>query len=302
MEGCHSVGLCLLCFDILPEMDMVPGLMILSGVAIMPALLKLVFTSETDIRGTKENKRKKLCILIMDLIALIIQCAYIPLVLITNNFFEDGDHDLNILISVEYVLAIFLISFSWWENFVDDSFIYILRWKNRWQKFILPIKFDLQEARPIISIFMSVWKIGLTCIMCWVLGRDEDVNIAAYFQESFDKFKTQPLAENVSILTITLATFFGYCIGYTACKLKLQQFSYDIPLILSTPLAVLIVALDCDHYFLEMFTNEVLQYGCTNTSVTWWHYLTGFVAWLSLYWIARYLFFPKTNRLAETER
>ena len=303
MEGFHSVGLCLLCFDILPELDMGRGLMILSGVGIMPAILKPVFASDAKIHGRKANSyTKKLCILLMDLIALIIQCGYIPLVLITEHFYEHSEQDSNVARIVEYALAIFLISFSWWENFVDNRFVGRLSQNNGWHKFILSIKFDLQESRPIISTFMSLWKIGLTCLMCWVLGRDEDVDMATYFVEAFDKFKTQPFAENASILTLTLAAFVGHYVGNTSCKLKLQRFSFDIPLILSAPLAVLIVSLDCDYYILEIFTDEVLQYGCTDPTDNWWHYLAGLAAWLSLYWIGRHLWSPNIERLAKTER
>ena len=303
MEGFHSVGLCLLCFDILPELDMGRGLMILSGVAIMPSILKPVFASDAKVKGIKRSTWiKTTCVLCMDLLALIVQCGYIPLVLITDHFYDHSNQDSNTLRIVEYACAIVLISFSWWENFIDNRFIGRIRGSNCWQQFIFSVKFDLQESRPVVSVFMSLWKIGVTCLMCWVLGRDEDVDMAAYFLQAFDKLKTQPFAENASILTLTLAAFVGHYVGYTACKLRLQRFSYDIPLILSAPLAVLIVSLDCHHYILEIFTDEELKYGCTDATTNWWHYLVGLAAWLSLYWIGRHIFFPNIERLAKTER
>ena len=306
MEGFHSVGLCLLCFDILPEMDMARGLMILSGVAIMPALLRPVFSSEAKMKNVRNDSyTKSICIFLMDLIALVVQCGYIPLVLITDHFFEHSDQDASTERIVEYACALCLISFSWWENFVDNRFVGKLTQRNCWYKFIMSVKFDLQESRPVTSVFISLWKIGVTCLMCWVLGRDEDVDMSEYFLRAFDKLGDQPFAENSSILTLTLAAFVGHYVGYTACKLRLQRFSYDIPLALSTPLAVLVVTMQCKYdNILTVFTDEKLEYGCTgiNPESDWWHFLVGLATLLSLYWIGRHIFFPNIERLAKTER
>ena len=316
MEGCHSVGLSFLCFVILPQLDMGRGIVILGGVAIIPAILKPVFASDAKIYGTKANScSKRFCIMCMDLIAIVIQCGYIPLVIITDHFKDHSELDYKPEEIIKYTFTIFLISFSWWENYIDNRCFGSLQQNNFWHKFIMSIKFDLQESRPIISTFMSLWKIGWTCLMCWLLdyirpddenriGQDKDPRdyMTYHFSAAFDKFSTQPLAENSSILTLTLAAFVGHYVGYTACKLKLQRFSYDIPLFLSTPLAVVIVTLDCDHRILEIFTDEILVYGCPDTMDNWWHYLTAGVVWLSLYWIGRHIFFPNIERLAKTER
>ena len=285
---------------------MARGLMILSGVAIMPALLKPIFSSEAKASNVeKVSYGKRICIFMMDLIALIIQCGYIPLVLITEHFDDQSDQDSRTERIVEYVLAIVLLSFSWWENFVDNRFFGEITPKNFWYKSVMSVKFDLQESRPIVSVFMSLWKIGLTCLMCWLLGNDEGADMDEYFSRAFDKLANQPFAENSSILTLTLAAFVGHYVGYTACKLRLQRFSYDVPLVLSTPLAVLIVSLHCEFgNVLTVFTDEKLEYGCNDLDIRseWWHYLAGVAALLSLYWIGRHIFFPNIERLAKTER
>ena len=285
---------------------MARGIMIISGVAIMPALLRPIFSSEAKIKQAQKNTyTTRICIFLMDLIALVIQCGYIPLVLITDHFNDQSEQDSSTERIVEYACAIFLISFSWWENFVDNRFVGKLTQKNCWYKFIMSVKFDLQESRPIVSVFMSLWKIGLTCLMCWVLGRDESADMSEYFIRAFEKLGNQPFAENSSILTLTLAAFVGHYVGYTACKLRLQKFSYNIPLVLSTPLAVLVVSLQCKYgNVLTVFTDEKLEYGCTDIDLEsdWWHYLAGLAALLSLYWVGRHIFFPNIERLARTER
>ena len=271
----------------------------------MPAILRRFFASEAKLRSTQKSTKKRICIFSVDLIALFIQCGYIPLVLMTGHFNEQSEQISSKERIVEYACAIVLISFSWWENFADNRLFCTLTAKNHWYKFIMSIKFDLQESRPIVSVFMSLWKIGLTCLMCWALGSDEDADMLEYFNMAFDQLSNQPFAKQSAIVTLTLTAFVGHYVGYTACKLRLQSISYNIPLVLSTPLAVLIVSLHCQYgNILTVFTEEQLEHGCTDLDLEldWWHYLAGLAVLWSLYWIGRHIFFPNIERLAKTER
>ena len=246
-----------------------------------------------------------------------IQCGYIPLIVLDQYFQEESRLDNDVVEIVLVVIALIFISVSWWENFVDDNFCGRTSQRNGWHQFILRVKFDLQESRPVASFFMSMWKIALTILFSWTfkdflfINKDEDVkNIDGItMTQIYDYWSQQSLKDNSSILILTLTSFVGYYVAYTACKLKLQKFSFNIPLLLSVPVSVILVSLNCtvdDLDLFKPFTNEkdACRYmeGEEIHQNKWYHFVCGAAAWISLYGIARHIFFPKIERLAKAER
>ena len=64
-EACHTLGLCLFVFKVLPQFDIVRALLIMNAACIVPALMKLLLT---------KNKRGPLSY-VADVIALAMQCS-----------------------------------------------------------------------------------------------------------------------------------------------------------------------------------------------------------------------------------
>ncbi|KAL4229437.1 chitin synthase I [Mactra antiquata] len=311
-EMLHSIGLCLLCFMVLPEMDIILGLFVINGVAIIPSVIFPVCGSAVKLSGqTKATMGHRIIVHALNILVLLLQFGYIPVILLTEYFSEVSLVDKSDAYTIFFVLSMVFMSFSWWENFVDDRFCGNTSPRSCWKQTVLKLKFDLQESRPVISTLTSLIKIGVTILMSYltkgfleVNTEDDEKYIAGIsMSDVFSKLGDMDLTENTSILVLTLCTFVGHYVGYTACKLKLQRFSFNIPLLLSTPVAVIILVLECsDIDILGVFTDEYRECSISSISSIWIQYLYGILVWISLYWLCRHIFYPNIERLAKTER
>jgi hypothetical protein len=274
--------------------------------------------SDVNEENNEKNNRKQKCkrtvVFTLNIVIILLQFGYIPFILRLDHAVPTSDLNHKTYDIVLFVVAMFFISFSWWENFTDDRFCGPMS-DSGWKTFILKTKFDLQESRPVITACTSFVKIGLIFLFSWLIkiyhpnnaeGRNAKNIVRVTFKEAFGYFTTLPFSDKSSILTLILSAFVGYYVGYTACKLKLQRFSFNIPLILSTPLAVVVTSLDCTkggNSVLFPFTTEDRE--CNEKperKLIWLQYVYGFAVWLSLYWLCRHIFYPNIERLAKTER
>lgn len=312
MESLHTFGLCQLTFRILPNMGMHRGILLLSAVAILPSILRLMCTSEPDTNKTDKclaGKKGKVIGFILDLLSFFVQISTIPIVVITKFMLieERPPIQVDAAAIVEPVLALFFVSFSWWENFVDDKFCGQLNENKFWHKFIFSIKFDLQMSRPVINFITSAWKIGLSFLLAWAYSGDISFDITG----AFEYMDSVPIANNASLIAFTISAFVAYYIGYISCKLHLQIVSFSLPLFLSTPLAVAAVQLHCEYGYLTVLTSELpgvdgcvdLQGGEDQEIISPWYHLVAAILWyISLYWLTRHIWYPSQERLAKVER
>lgn len=144
VEACHTLGLSLLVFRILPSMDNVSGLFILNGVCIVPSILN-IFSSH---RG--HNQTIKTLILVTDIASVFMQLCgfFIPVILSTNAQTSSR-------LQWQLPLALFLISIGYWEGFVETRVIskhHLFKW------FQTGIK-ALKKTRPKIYVTASLLKI-----------------------------------------------------------------------------------------------------------------------------------------------
>jgi hypothetical protein len=315
----HSIGLCTLAFIILPELDMVRGILLLSGVALVPSVLLPICASDQKSSGENAEQSTifKFSVSALNILTSVVQFAYIPAVLVLDHFADDSRIDKETNNIVYFILSMFFVSCVYWENFVDDRFCGNTNLRVCWTRFILKAKFELQEARPIISTCTSFIKIGITLLLSWIIKAyyveniDDDDNHKRIekvtISEAFDKLSKGDLKRSGAIITLVLSAFIGHYVGYTACKLKLQRFSFCIPLMLSTPLAVAIAAVECSMGgVLSPFTSE--KGHCRKEIETLnvlLHYICGTAVWISLFWLCRHIFHPdieSIERLPKTER
>ncbi|XP_052242460.1 chitin synthase chs-1-like [Dreissena polymorpha] len=314
METIHSLGLCALVFIILPDMDIVRGLWLLNGVAILPSILYPITASE--LRTNKGGCLGRIGVFSLSVFAAVVQVAFIPLVILFDNFVAGSTMDSKAQTIVIFIIAMLFVSFSWWENFSDDRFCGRTNDNSIIKTKYLKLKFNLQESRPVISFFTSLWKIGITCLLTWLTKQykpfSDSMNSEHHgidgvsMADAFRKLGDMPLKDNAAVLTLTLTTFVGFYVAYTTCKLKIQKFSFSFPLIISTPLTVVIASVDCRPSFnlLIPFTNELQNVCEQHDEVNEWVgvYIAGVVVLASLYWLCRHIFSPNIERLARTER
>ncbi|KAK3106192.1 hypothetical protein FSP39_014652 [Pinctada imbricata] len=305
IECLHSIGLSLLVFRVLPKLDYIHGLMILSATCLLPSILKPICSQDSGGSKTCSSKLWRVCIFILDLIAIFIQISAVPVTILADHTkYSLADHEGKIsnladLEIAELVGALVLVSFSWWENFVDDRLCGRKGHTNSVQQGMLQIKFDLQESRSYIFMFVGFVKIVATCVTAWLLQFNEG-HLSIDFSDIFDAMGKKGLeGDNLYLMLLALCSYLGYYIAYTACKLKMQAISFCLPLILSTPVAVLVMANDCEEFFSN--TNDIVG-ECHDLKIEWYHYLIG-LGWLvSVYWIGRYIWAGKQERLAKVER
>ncbi|XP_039764506.1 chitin synthase chs-2 [Pararge aegeria] len=321
-ESLHTIGMGLLFFKILPELDVVKGAMITNCLCIVPAILGLLSRSSRD--------SKRFMKVIVDMAAIVAQVTgFIVWPLLENK-------------PVIWLIPIsaLCISLGWWENYVSrQSPIGII-------KSLARIKDELNYTRYFTYRFMSVWKIilFLLCILMsiWMDGDDpamffqlfnpgfgphnivvEEVQItlggtlipdlanATLTGDSVEVAAVHKSAFYVLLIQV-FAAYFCYIFGKFACKILIQGFSYAFPINLVIPLVVNFLIAACglrngdncifhgtipDYLFFE--SPPVFSLGDFITRQMAWIWLL----WLlSQTWITIHIWTPKAERLASTEK
>ena len=290
LEGAHGVGVALLVFKVLPVLDAIGGILLLSATCIVPGFLKLTSVGKIY---TTSSKPLRVLKFIVDMVACVFQLSAIPLVVLLGYFPSNHFTGENIaIVSVTMVLC----SLSWWENYLDNK---ISTKDVHTSSIMLSIKFDLQESRQVLFMLSSIIKVGVVVLTAYYLQPDA---LSFDLGEAVDTLQDQSghITLNTSILVLTLTAAVGYYASYTACKLQMQVLSFTVPHLLATPLAVAVLYMDCREEFLNTVSQED-RLCKIDYSDNWWHLLMGVGWWVSLYWIARHVWFPTQKRLAKIE-
>ena len=321
IEILHSIGLCLLVFHLLPDLGAIQGIGLLSAAVIFPSFVKPFFSNDNESKSSKLTKGKMLCV-VLDILAFFVQLSAIPTLIIQNiphikdNNTNPGNYSINdttdmgvksdyvvetSLESVKIVGAMLLCSLSWWENFIGDKACGSKHGPIK-QTF-LKLKFDLQESRPYISLFVSFFKIGTSFVFAYLLMHDSlsfDVSKHIGSIGNFRDVKSFSL-----FLLLILSGYLGYYVAYTVCKLQMQKLSFSIPCLISTPLAMGVLSLECysENKYLWVVSKHTLSTSCENDlEAPWFSFPLAALWFLSFYWLGRHIWFPTQERLAKVER
>ncbi|CAB3373394.1 Hypothetical predicted protein [Cloeon dipterum] len=322
-ETCHTVGLALLMFAVLPDLDVVKGAMLTNCMCIVPGIFGMLS------RNNKESKR--FAKVIVDMLAIAAQITGLvvwPLV--------EGEKKPGVWL---IPASAFLTSVGWWENYVSQ------RSPLAFVKALGRVKERMEKTRYFTYIFMSVWK-GVTffCSMLLVLHmRGQSVpNFLAMFNTGFSEHKITinevrpsststlsdlanaiPTGETTEIdaayntafyvlLIQICAAYICYIFGKFACKIMIQGFSYAFPVNLTIPVTISLLIAACglrngDPCF---FHNSIPDYLFFDSPPVYFlnDFITGEHAWvwllwlLSQTWITLHIWTPKCERLAATEK
>ncbi|GBM44934.1 Chitin synthase chs-2 [Araneus ventricosus] len=277
VESVHIVGLVIMVFVVFPQINVLVALTLTNAVCIVPSFLN-VCASWSSRNTTQAWGNNILCLFVMiSQISILVWVTYEKVS--TDNFHTE----------IYYAtLAAVLISFLWWENFVDiDS-------PNGLQN----LKKDIEKSRSFIYIFISLWKIVLiyiSVLVCLSLPPNGD-DVKAFlksFPKSFerhnltlswpdingeipDTFKppenamllndhTEPYLPLIIAGIHMMASFLCYSCGKFVCKICIQGFSYALPVLLTVPLTMSFLVKACDH---ECEYKRMV----TSTELTDWRY------------------------------
>ena len=165
IETLHTIGLCLLVFIVLPSLDnAVQMLMFLLGVALIPSWLKIFVRPD--------NEERLVLHIILDILALLVQLSVLIVWPLVISLSPDSEGKYSPLLSWSIPTSLFLISFRWWENFVDgDS-----RFPDRIREQLTILSGKLNRSRTKVQLVLSLWKIVLSLVMmilCFALQVDD---------------------------------------------------------------------------------------------------------------------------------
>lgn len=147
-EAAHTFGLCLFVYRVLPQFDGVRATLLMCTSCTIPAIFKLLLT---------KGDRGPLSVII-DILAVLMQCSMF--FLITHYLTRDRGSLIEVVDIVHVVASVSLISFRYWENFVDRDIGAIP---------VQSFKMSLRLGRCKTYIFASLWKIGLTLAFAYIL-------------------------------------------------------------------------------------------------------------------------------------
>lgn len=168
-ETIQTIGLALLIFYVLPDLDVVKGAMLTNCLSFVPGVLGLLS------RNNKENQR--FIKVIFDLIAVACQATGFvvwPIV-------ENKPHLWLIPISI------FMISIGWWENYISKHS------PIPFVKSLGKLKANLDESRYFIYMFVSVWKCICFFIAMLIIFIIKEGEISFLFSNFSDGFSTHPI-------------------------------------------------------------------------------------------------------------
>nr|AHX26699.1 chitin synthase [Leptochiton asellus] len=230
VEGLHSLGVSLIVFRILPRVDMVRGLMILTTVAIFPAFMKtLIKMKEFSTTGGV----KRFSLVVLNAFAFLIQLGAIPVLMIlrflvtipekhialekagrsnivnrTESNILHRDASTTVLdfrsIAWEIPVALVCVSLAYWENFADSDLLVcgLKISMNKWKK-------NLHACREKVYMFVSLWKIIWTLTFAYLLldnffltlfVYDDDRNVTTKTGDTKELFRGKRQADNATFV------------------------------------------------------------------------------------------------------
>lgn len=321
-ETAHTVGIALLVFYILPDLDVVKGAMLTNCLCFVPGILGLLS------RSNKESQR--FFKVIIDLVAIAAQATGF----VVWPIIENKPHLWVIPVSI------LLISVGWWENYASKHspipFI----------KYLGKMKAEFTSTRYFSYMFISVWKCicFLLSIMFILLIKEGEFGF--FFSNFNDAFGIHPITiqeikpvlggtslpdisdliptgEDTTIpstewtpqyilLINILGSYLCYIFGKFSCKIMIQGFSFAFPINLTIPVCISLLITACglrngDPCF---FHEDIPSYLFFESPPV--YFLNDFIshqhAWvwllwlLSQTWITLHIWTPKCERLATTEK
>ncbi len=204
-------------------------------------------------------------------------------------------------------LTLLVLSFVWWENFVDVSHDAGCERRTRYP--LTRWKIELHELRQKATILSSACNLGIILGFPYLVFDHFSYDI--YVKNYMRKTTATYLMEFAPATAQVLGSAVGYYLGSLACKLSMQRLSFSVPLLLSTPVTATLVLLQCRYYhYLPDFLPGVYVWHCPEqfhslaevTFQSTWQFGVCLLWWISQFIVAGYIWWPKQNPMDSTEK
>ncbi|CAD5118528.1 DgyrCDS7220 [Dimorphilus gyrociliatus] len=174
--------------------------------------------------------------------------------------------------SWEIPVGLTCCTIQFWLNFVDS------------ESKILPIKQSAEEMKTNTAPFSALFK-GITVLL-----------FPFAFYSDF-RFSTVSISNYPLFIQIG-SSLVAYYLAVISCRLTMQKFAFSLALTLSTPLALLVVWLDCRQGILEIFRSDIL----CKEEIDWWDYLLYGLSWIVFLMVNCHIWFPSQLRMQKSEQ
>ena len=274
MEVLHVTGLAILSFVVLPNLDSANGLVLSTGLGLVPAVVLVLSKFRLD----EDQKQRVLwSTLPLDLIALVVQVSAVVLYPILN--YTPGlttsllpDHPYPWAVTAGLLLA----SCGWWETFTEENSSTSIG-QRLWR--VKERMIAHRGSRFIVYSVVIPFKIGvflgLMVYLTWVTGAVESPSdLVDYFTRSFSEhdyrivelqsqtipgggYSEAVMADSIFVrpdatkhaLWVLLINIFTSLIAYSAskfaAKVRIQSIGFSLPLTCVTPLSLVMVLSLC---------------------------------------------------------
>ncbi|EDV97910.1 chitin synthase chs-2 [Drosophila grimshawi] len=324
-ELLHVVGLALLTFTVLPQLDMTRGAMLGCCVCFVPALLNLL-------TGTRLHWKSG---------DIVVYGASIVAALSLGSVFliwpaMSTQLELQLL-----AIPLILVSFRWWENFANKhaAIAYIIRTirctRSRYHTYLYlaPLKivvFGLmgfllhgESFIEYFTLFFKAWQAHAITLTHWD-GLQDTVNLAHASNNGSSLIKSSPRAQYTlqsnsraviyAVLLQVGAAYLCHIFGKFACKIKIQHFSYALPLSLATPVTVAVATILAqmrasnicwlhglipDYLTLQALGENLEELGTRSLEYALWLWPLWLLAQI---WTCLHIWRPRNDRNAPTEK
>lgn len=261
MEVSQTLGISLFMFKVLPSVPNVNGLFLMNAVCLIPAILKILFSSR---RGM--TRLQKFLVFILDVVSLLCQSS-IWFIFYSQSFYYKANPSSDPKMRpdgnfIGYVIAsTILISLGWWETYAEVRFS-----TNRLTIFVQNQINDLRKHRHKIYVFLSPLKVFLTFLFGYLLLppnlQQQYMNFGISLSTNGTTTPVNPSSmdepnipiEEAKLDAFTLSNGFFwpliihfvssaicYFTARLACKVLMQGLGFALPLALTTPICYVIL-------------------------------------------------------------
>jgi len=315
VEIAQTLGIVLMVFKVLPNVENVTGLFVMSSLCIVPGILKIIFSSRRN-----QTEFQKMFTILFDIVAVILQLTIWIIFLVVKEF--DSNISINIsenkFFLINLVISTFLISLGAWENFTQVRYT-----SNKISFFIQSQISDLRKHNAKIYVVVNALKIVFTFLFSYFLMNNNlkvefkqfsnQMNLSAskqiFFDNKEDLFFTNSSVYEPMVIHV-FSTAICFYTGRIACKLLMQKFGFSLPLTLTTPVTLGIM------FLLSLSNQFQVKFDIYDGVLGKYFYLDGLaipsslftvfigfsVFWLSQLWITSHIWSPKLERMAKNER
>ncbi|XP_048256022.1 uncharacterized protein LOC124134072 [Haliotis rufescens] len=307
LELLQTCGYSLFVFKVLPNTNFFWGIILTFAMFQIPSLLNVIIT-EKKLKPEVWDCLKIFCAVIAFVTQFGAVCFFTMTTFITDgkNIEINGDNDEDskqtevtfTQFDWQLPVSLVLVSIGWWENFLCGDWSIFGKVKVSFKQW----RSVLHEVRETTYFLVGPLKIGLAILLARFLTKgnfvlpmtDEDVE---------DKSVHHLTSYSLMYLQIGSGIVVTYLAGM-ACKLHMQKTAFALPLLLSTPISLMLVYLQYRFHFLpsnwhvgawcfpEEFKDMALYIplGCAG------------ILWISYCFIVSHVWFPECERMAKIEK